>query len=165
MLSNAAVNSTSGWFQRLLLMVWSLFCCLSLDIGCYFYAMSHSFHSWFGSFGRCPEVSCDALIGFKRIVFMNKLMFSGNIGVFDPAEIYNRGMIKRHLRETMIYLGFYLIIFFMYLYWWVHDWIYYYITNWTITFFQYDPSNLERWSNQASPWRWNSYGPLAVGLS
>uniref|UniRef100_A0A182WH07 Cornichon n=1 Tax=Anopheles minimus TaxID=112268 RepID=A0A182WH07_9DIPT len=41
---------------------------------------------------------------------------AGNIGIYDPAEIHNRGMVKKHLRDTMIGLGFYLIIFFVYLY-------------------------------------------------
>lgn len=41
----------------------------------------------------------------------------GNSGVYEPTEIYNRGMVKKHLRDCMIYLGFYLIIFFIYLYW------------------------------------------------
>lgn len=40
----------------------------------------------------------------------------GNLGIYDPAEIHNRGMVKRHMRDTMIGLGFYLIIFFVYLY-------------------------------------------------
>jgi hypothetical protein len=42
---------------------------------------------------------------------------SGNMGIYDPAEIHNRGQIKKFLRDTMIGLGFYLIIFFVYLYW------------------------------------------------
>ncbi|EDS25796.1 ER-derived vesicles protein ERV14 [Culex quinquefasciatus] len=41
---------------------------------------------------------------------------TGNLGIYDPAEIHNRGMVKRHLRDTMIGLGFYMIIFFVYLY-------------------------------------------------
>ncbi|XP_062547939.1 protein cornichon homolog 4 [Armigeres subalbatus] len=41
---------------------------------------------------------------------------SGNLGIFDPAEIHNRGMVKKHMRDTMIGLGFYMIIFFVYLY-------------------------------------------------
>lgn len=41
----------------------------------------------------------------------------GNSGVYEPTEIYNRDKIKRYLRDCMIYLGFYLIIFFIYLYW------------------------------------------------
>lgn len=40
----------------------------------------------------------------------------GNIGVYDPAEIHNRGMIRKHLRDSMVYVGFYLLIFFVYLY-------------------------------------------------
>lgn len=41
----------------------------------------------------------------------------GNTGVYDPTEIHNRGQLKRHMRDCMIYLGFYLVIFFVYLYW------------------------------------------------
>lgn len=44
---------------------------------------------------------------------------SGNMGVYDPTEIHNRGMIKKHLRDCMIYLGYFLIFFFIYLYWYV----------------------------------------------
>ncbi|OAD62420.1 Protein cornichon like protein 4, partial [Eufriesea mexicana] len=41
---------------------------------------------------------------------------SGNMGVYDPTEIHNRGQLKRHIRDCMIYLGYYLIFFFIYLY-------------------------------------------------
>ncbi|XP_043802157.1 protein cornichon homolog 4 isoform X2 [Apis laboriosa] len=41
---------------------------------------------------------------------------SGNMGVYDPTEIHNRGQLKRHTRDCMIYLGYYLIFFFIYLY-------------------------------------------------
>ncbi|XP_046388615.1 protein cornichon homolog 4 [Ischnura elegans] len=41
---------------------------------------------------------------------------SGNYGVFDPTEIHNRGQLKRHMRDCVIYLGYYLIFFFIYLY-------------------------------------------------
>ncbi|KAL1788768.1 cornichon-like 4 [Sigmodon hispidus] len=41
---------------------------------------------------------------------------SGNMGVFDPTEIHNRGQLKSHMKEAMIKLGFYLLCFFMYLY-------------------------------------------------
>ncbi|XP_076628530.1 cornichon-like protein [Colletes latitarsis] len=40
----------------------------------------------------------------------------GNMGVYDPTEIHNRGQLKRHTRDCMIYLGYYLIFFFIYLY-------------------------------------------------
>lgn len=42
---------------------------------------------------------------------------AGNMGIYDPTEIHNRGMIKKHLRDCMIYLGYFLIMFFVYLYW------------------------------------------------
>lgn len=40
----------------------------------------------------------------------------GNLGAYDPAEIHNRGQLKKHLRDVMIYIGYYLIFFFIYLY-------------------------------------------------
>lgn len=43
----------------------------------------------------------------------------GNMGVYDPTEIHNRGQLKRHMRDCMIYLGYYLVFFFIYLYWYV----------------------------------------------
>uniref|UniRef100_A0A452UM82 Cornichon family AMPA receptor auxiliary protein 4 n=1 Tax=Ursus maritimus TaxID=29073 RepID=A0A452UM82_URSMA len=33
---------------------------------------------------------------------------SGNMGVFDPTEIHNRGQLKSHMKEAMIKLGFHL---------------------------------------------------------
>ena len=45
---------------------------------------------------------------------------SGNMGVFDPTEIHNRGQLKSHMKEAMIKLGFHLLCFFMYLYRWVY---------------------------------------------
>lgn len=41
----------------------------------------------------------------------------GNMGLYDPTEIHQRGQIKKHMRDCMIYLGYYLIFFFIYLYW------------------------------------------------
>ncbi|KAI5709472.1 protein cornichon homolog 4 isoform X1 [Diaphorina citri] len=41
---------------------------------------------------------------------------SGNMGVFDPTELYNRDSIKNHMRNCLIGMGFYLVIFFVYLY-------------------------------------------------
>jgi hypothetical protein len=41
----------------------------------------------------------------------------GNIGVYDPTEIHNKGQLKRHMRDCMIGLGYYLLMFFVYLYW------------------------------------------------
>ncbi|UYV82992.1 hypothetical protein LAZ67_22001648 [Cordylochernes scorpioides] len=41
----------------------------------------------------------------------------GNIGTYDPTEIHNRRTLKRHMRESMIRLAFYLIFFFIFLYW------------------------------------------------
>ncbi|XP_016429719.1 protein cornichon homolog 4-like [Sinocyclocheilus rhinocerous] len=40
----------------------------------------------------------------------------GNMGVYDPTEIHNRGQLKSHMKEAMIKLGFHLLCFFIYLY-------------------------------------------------
>lgn len=52
---------------------------------------------------------------------------SGNLGVFDPTEIHNRGQLKNHMRDCMIHLGYYLIFFFIYLYWYVD-----FLTKWLV---------------------------------
>lgn len=44
----------------------------------------------------------------------------GNMGVFDPTEIHNRGQLKSHMKEAMIKLGYHLLCFFIYLYRWEH---------------------------------------------
>ncbi|XP_028398777.1 protein cornichon homolog 4-like [Dendronephthya gigantea] len=41
---------------------------------------------------------------------------SGNVGIYDPAEIHNRSELKGFLKESMVKLGFHLISFFLYLY-------------------------------------------------
>ncbi|XP_043226260.1 protein cornichon homolog 4-like isoform X1 [Amphibalanus amphitrite] len=40
----------------------------------------------------------------------------GNIGIYDPADILNGGQLQRHTRNTMVFITFYLIFFFVYLY-------------------------------------------------
>lgn len=40
----------------------------------------------------------------------------GNIGLYDPAEIHNRGQLRKHNRDCMIYVTYYLVFFFIYLY-------------------------------------------------
>ncbi|XP_015521245.1 protein cornichon homolog 4 [Neodiprion pinetum] len=41
---------------------------------------------------------------------------TGNMGIYDPTEIHNHGQLKKHLRDCMVYLGYYLVFFFIYLY-------------------------------------------------
>jgi hypothetical protein len=41
----------------------------------------------------------------------------GNIGEYDPAEIHNNGMMKKHLVGVCIHLGWQMIGFFLFLYW------------------------------------------------
>lgn len=53
---------------------------------------------------------------FAWLTFENFTIPRGNLGVYDPAEILNRGQLKKHLRDVMIYVGYYLIFFFIYLY-------------------------------------------------
>lgn len=41
----------------------------------------------------------------------------GNIGLYDPTEIFNRRMVRKYVRDCLISVGFYLIMFFVYVYW------------------------------------------------
>ena len=41
----------------------------------------------------------------------------GGLGLYDPTEIHNGRRLKRHMRDCMIALGYYLIMFFIFLYW------------------------------------------------
>uniref|UniRef100_A0A8C4WZX0 Cornichon family AMPA receptor auxiliary protein 4 n=1 Tax=Eptatretus burgeri TaxID=7764 RepID=A0A8C4WZX0_EPTBU len=41
---------------------------------------------------------------------------SGNVGLYDPTEIHNRGKLKFCMKEAMAKLGYHLLLFFIYLY-------------------------------------------------
>ncbi|GAB1607518.1 protein cornichon homolog 4-like [Argonauta hians] len=41
---------------------------------------------------------------------------TGNIGMYDPAEIHNRQLLKNYMRECLIKLVFHLVFFFIFLY-------------------------------------------------
>lgn len=47
-----------------------------------------------------------------------------SLGVYDPVDIHSRGLLKVHLRNCMIYLGYYFVMFFVGLYWFVYNIIY-----------------------------------------
>ncbi|KAL5008874.1 hypothetical protein ScPMuIL_014455 [Solemya velum] len=46
---------------------------------------------------------------------------SGNIGLYDPAEIHNRHQLKSYMRDNLIKLGVHLVFFFVYLYWMIYS--------------------------------------------
>lgn len=66
-------------------------------------------HLWVLLCGFC-------FVFFFPLTFRYIMVPSGNMGVFDPTEIHNRGQLKSHMKEAMIKLGFHLLCFFMYLY-------------------------------------------------
>ncbi|XP_044733190.1 protein cornichon homolog 4 [Chrysoperla carnea] len=86
-------------------------------------------NTWVG-----PKIVCHGFASFLLLIHGQWLCFllnipmslwmsyeillipKGNIGVYDPTEIHNRGQLKKHMRDCMINLGFYLILFFIYLY-------------------------------------------------
>ncbi|XP_011199970.1 protein cornichon homolog 4-like [Bactrocera dorsalis] len=39
-----------------------------------------------------------------------------SLGVYDPIDIHSRGLLKVHLRNCMIYLGYYFVMFFVAMY-------------------------------------------------
>uniref|UniRef100_A0A8C5Q4S8 Protein cornichon homolog 4 n=1 Tax=Leptobrachium leishanense TaxID=445787 RepID=A0A8C5Q4S8_9ANUR len=81
-----------------------------------------------------PELICHTLVTVLMLVTLHWIILllnlpvatwniyryimvpSGNLGVFDPTEIHNRGQLKSHMKEAMIKLGFHLLCFFIYLY-------------------------------------------------
>ncbi|XP_043914706.1 protein cornichon homolog 4 [Protopterus annectens] len=65
-------------------------------------------HHWFEFFLNLKIATWDVV----RFIMVP----SGNVGVFDPTEIHNRGQLKSHMKEAMIKLGFHLLCFFIYLY-------------------------------------------------
>ena len=41
----------------------------------------------------------------------------GSLGVFDPTEIRNRGMLSKLQTEAFLKIGYHLVVFFISLYW------------------------------------------------
>lgn len=56
---------------------------------------------------------------FLSFLFVCRLLKipSGNLGLYDPMEIHNRGQLKSHMKDVLVKMGFYLVAFFVYLYW------------------------------------------------
>ncbi|KAI2655770.1 hypothetical protein H4Q32_024381 [Labeo rohita] len=95
-------------------------CCALIFLSVYFWVI--------------PEMIAQALATVLMLVSMHWFVFllnlpvaswnvyrymkvpMGNMGVYDPTEIHNRGQLKSHMKESMIKLGFHLLCFFIYLY-------------------------------------------------
>lgn len=59
------------------------------------------------------------LVNLPLIVFLAHEYYmvpKGNMGVYDPTEIHNSGQLKKHMRDCVIQIGFYLVLFFVYFY-------------------------------------------------
>lgn len=73
------------------------------------------FYQTLGLTLRCPGIP-----DFKVLFLLYPCRYlkvpMGNMGVFDPTEIHNRGQLKSHMKEAMIKLGYHLLCFFIYLY-------------------------------------------------
>ncbi|XP_014776950.1 protein cornichon homolog 4 [Octopus bimaculoides] len=81
-----------------------------------------------------PEIVAHGLVSFSLIISGHWILFclysamtawviytfvcipSGNIGMYDPAEIHNRQQLKNCMRECLIKLVFHLVFFFVFLY-------------------------------------------------
>ncbi|XP_078452268.1 protein cornichon homolog 4 isoform X1 [Lampetra planeri] len=81
-----------------------------------------------------PDLLAHAIITVLMLVTMHWLIFlynlplamwniyrylnipSGNMGLYDPTEIHNRGQLKSSMKEAMVKLGYQLVSFFIYLY-------------------------------------------------
>ena len=66
---------------------------------------------------RCESVvSLDALFAKFYFLFRRLGIAPGSIGLFDPTEIHNRGLLKRHMKEAMVKLGCHAVNFILFLY-------------------------------------------------
>lgn len=50
------------------------------------------------------------------LLFEHFTVPQGNLGLYDPAEIHNRGQLKKHFNHILYHIGYYLVFFFIYLY-------------------------------------------------
>lgn len=55
------------------------------------------------------------------IVYLFVTKPTGNIGLYDPAEIHNRHQLKAYMRDNMIKMAVHLIFFFIFLYWMIYS--------------------------------------------
>ncbi|EDW11351.1 protein cornichon homolog 4 [Drosophila mojavensis] len=86
------------------------------------------------NFWVIPKFGCQALLCAMLLICGHWIMFLMNLpmavwlfyelqsqrrdslGVYDPVDIHSRGLLKVHLRNCMIYLGYYFVMFFVGLY-------------------------------------------------
>jgi hypothetical protein len=50
------------------------------------------------------------------LIYRHSFRPSSSLGVYDQTEIYNRQLMKKYMRESLIKLGLHLLFFFLYLY-------------------------------------------------
>lgn len=50
------------------------------------------------------------------LIYCRTTVPKGNIGIYDPVEIYNQVHLKTHIHRNLFKLVFYLLSFFVYLY-------------------------------------------------
>ncbi|XP_064622725.1 protein cornichon homolog 4-like [Lineus longissimus] len=81
-----------------------------------------------------PEIIAQGIMTFLMFISLHWVLFllnapltawqirklymkpSGYIGVYDPAEIHNRQLLKGYMKEAMVKLGWHLLFFFIFLY-------------------------------------------------
>lgn len=78
------------------------------------FSLERSNSSQFNQFDSWVSVGLKVEMLFVCLRYVKVPM--GNMGVFDPTEIHNRGQLKSHMKEAMIKLGYHLLCFFIYLY-------------------------------------------------
>ena len=69
------------------------------------------------------DLAADKLIFYlhvcvsENIVSRYMTLPPGSMGMYDPTEIRNRGMLLRFQKEAFIKVGYHLVVFFVLLYW------------------------------------------------
>jgi len=91
-------------------------CCSNLNIWVIPRIVAHVLVSILLLFGSHFAVCLCTLPLTAWLIYEYITIPKGNLGNYDPTEIHNRGQLKKHMRDCMIGLGYYLIMFFVFLY-------------------------------------------------
>ena len=50
------------------------------------------------------------------LIYCQSTVPKGNVGIYDPVEMYSQVHLKTHIRRNLFKISFYLVSFFVYLY-------------------------------------------------
>lgn len=124
--SNQPCNSTRSPSSFQLILLWDLECdymnafqcCGKLNFWVVPKIALHCFVFVFLLVAKCYWLASLSVPMLAYLIYeVNWGLPRSNLGIYDPGEIHNRGMIRLHIRNVILNAAFYLMMFFLYLYW------------------------------------------------